>query len=95
MFITVETAVNVYERSSKTGVKHRYQRKKTLAVFRCDNCELEFRRDLKHINKKRLSNNYFHCCGHCDAKRFAQRKGVERKKIWDMPASIDWPVGKY
>ena len=95
MFLTIEIEINRYERSSKNGLKHFYQRKKTQAVFRCDSCDDVFKRDLKHINKKRLSNNYFHCCSNCDAKRFAQRKGIERKKIWDMPAGIDWPVGKY
>jgi len=95
MFLKTEFEINTYERSSKTGLIHSYQRKKTLAVFRCDSCDDVFKRDLKHVNKKRLSNNYFHCCGSCDAKRFAQRKGVERKKIWDMPASTDLPVGKY
>jgi hypothetical protein len=95
MFLTTEIEVNIYERPSKNGTTHTYRRKKTLAVFRCDNCDQEFKRDLKHIDKKRLSNNYFHCCSNCDSKRFAQRKGVERKKIWDMPAGIDWPVSKY
>jgi hypothetical protein len=54
-----------------------------------------FERDLKHMDKKRLSNNFFHCCGSCDAKRFAQRKGVEQKQIWNMPASVDLPVSKF
>ena len=95
MFLTTEFEINVYDRPSKHGIPHSYQRKKTVALFRCDNCDDLFKRDLKHIDKKRLSNNYFHCCKNCDAKSFAQRKGIERKKIWDMPASIDWPVGKY
>jgi hypothetical protein len=47
------------------------------------------------MDAKRLSNNYFHVCSECDPKRFAQRKGVEQKKIWDMPASTDLPVGRY
>jgi hypothetical protein len=95
MFLNTETRSTEYRRRSKTGVEHPYQREKTLAMFRCDNCETVFSRDLKHVDRKRLSNNYFHCCSNCDAKRFAQRKGVERKQIWDMPASLDWPVGKY
>ncbi len=95
MFLHVKTVVNEYTRLSKTGLQHSYTRKKTVAVLRCDSCDSMFERDLKHLQSKRLSNNYFHCCSDCDAKRFAQRKGVERKKIWDMPASIDWPVGKY
>jgi protein-arginine kinase activator protein McsA len=95
MFIKTFRETTQYTRKSKLGEDHTYKRTKTVAVFRCDNCESEFVRDLKKIDSKRLSNNYFHVCGKCDAKRFAQRKGVEQKKIWDMPASIDWPVGKY
>ena len=74
---------------------HEYYRRKTVAVFRCDNCDSEFTRDLKNMDHRRLSNNYFHVCSNCDAKKFAQRKGVERKQIWDMPASTELPVGKY
>lgn len=95
MFLKTDITESQYKRKSKNGVEHTYNRKKTIAIFRCDNCNVTFDRDLKHIDRKRLSNNYFHCCSNCDAKRFAQRKGIEKKKIWDMPASIDWPVGKY
>jgi hypothetical protein len=95
MFLKIETQENQYLRRSKCGLEHAFSRKKTLAVFRCDNCDEEFQRDLKHMDRKRLSNNYFHCCVNCDPKRFAQRKGVEQKKIWDMPASTTLPVGKY
>lgn len=95
MFSKIETVVSEYVRTSKLGHSHCYTRKKTVAVFLCDNCGNEFKRDLKNIDRKRLSDNYFHCCSNCDAKRFAQRKGIERKKIWDMPASIDLPVSKF
>ena len=95
MFLKTLTKISTYTRSSKLGIIHEYQRRQTVAVFRCDNCDELFERTLKNIDRKRLNNNYFHCCSNCDSKRFAQRKGVERKKIWDMPASIDWPVGKY
>jgi hypothetical protein len=95
MFLKKKTLESVYTRISKHGLEHHYTRKKTVALFRCDSCDELFERDLKHIDSKRLSNNYFHCCSGCDTKRFAQRKGVDKKKIWDMPASLDWPVGKY
>ncbi len=95
MFLTTKTQETQYTRRSKCGKEHTYTRTKTLAIFRCDNCDETFSRDLKHVDRKRLSNNYFHCCSNCDAKRFAQRKGIEQKKIWDMPASITLPVGKY
>lgn len=95
MFLKTERKRSQYKRISKLGAEHVYYRDKTVAVFRCDNCDLIFERDIRKMDRKRLSNNYFHCCSNCDTKKFAQRKGVERKKIWDLPASIDWPVGKY
>ena len=95
MFLKTDIKESQYTRISKRGQEHTYTRKKTLAVFRCDNCDLTFERDLKHIDRKRLSNNYFHCCSNCDAKRFAQRTGVEQKRIWDLPASTELPVGKF
>ena len=95
MFLKKETQQTQHVRLSKLGIQHEYIRKKTIAVFRCDNCDETFTRDLKHMDHKRLSNNYFHVCSSCDAKKFAQRKGVERKQIWDMPASTELPVGKY
>jgi len=95
MFLKTKKEKTEYTRTSKLGKEHTYERVKTIAVFRCDNCDAEFQRDLKHIQRKRLSNNYFHCCSDCDAKRFAQRKGVEQKKIWDMPAGTDLPVSKF
>jgi hypothetical protein len=66
-----------------------------VATFQCDNCNEIFNRTLKQIDRKRLSNNYFHCCSNCDAKKFAQKKGVDKRKIWDMPASSMLPIGKY
>ena len=95
MFLTIKTQQNQYSRLSKKGIEHFYKRKKTVAVLRCDACDSVFERDLKHMDKKRLSNNFFHCCSGCDAKRFAQRKGVEQKQIWDLPASVDLPVSKF
>ena len=95
MFIKTETERTQHIRKSKLGEEHTYSRIKTVAVLRCDNCDTLFKRDIKKINRKRLSNNYFHVCSNCDAKRFAQRKGVEQKQIWDLPASTELPVGKF
>jgi hypothetical protein len=46
------------------------------------------------MDPKRISNNYFHVCTNCDSKKFAQKKGIEKKQIWDMPASSELPVGR-
>lgn len=87
MFIDTEIETTEHSRASKLGKIYKFFRKKTLAVFRCDNCNSVFKRDLKHISRKRLSNNFFHCCSQCDPKRFAQKKGAERKIIWNRPVS--------
>lgn len=77
----------VHVRTSKLGKLHVYSRIRTWIYFRCDNCGKFFQRLKEKISPKRLNNNYFHCCPNCDSKRFAQKKGAERRTIWDKPAS--------
>ena len=81
-------------RCSKYGSEHEYFRKKTFVKLRCDNCDREFVRPRGSMDPKRLNNNYFHVCENCDAKRFAQKRGVERKKVWNLNASSDIPISK-
>jgi len=81
-------------RRSKLGAEHVYYREKTLVQLRCDNCDSEFVRPRGSMDPKRISNNYFHVCDNCDAKAFAQKRGVERKRVWDLPASSDIPISK-
>lgn len=95
MFLTIKTIKNTYFRKSKLGKLHQYFRNSTMVCMRCDECSKYFERNLKQMDKKRMSNNYFHCCSDCEPKKFAQKKSIERKKIWDMPASLDLPVSKY
>ena len=83
-----------YTRTSKTGVEHTYYRHKTIVLLKCDNCGDEFSRPKSQIDPRRLNNNFFHVCENCDAKRFAQKRAVERKKVWDLPASSDLPISK-
>lgn len=87
MFIKIVSEQTEYSRSSKLGTVHSYTRSKSIAVLRCDNCGAVFDRPIERISPKRLNNNYFHCCPNCDSKKFAQKKGAERRTIWDMPAS--------
>lgn len=94
MFIRIEKEKTLHTRTSKLGHEHSYYREKSVVVFRCDNCGEIFTRDRGKIEPKRLSNKYFHCCSNCNSKQFAQKKGVERKKIWDMPASSLKPIGR-
>lgn len=87
MFLYEEKKTIKYQRNSKLNTKHDYYRVKTVAVFRCDNCGEVFQRNRSDMSPKRLNNNFFHVCQNCDSKKFAQKKGVENRKIWDMPAS--------
>jgi len=87
MYIGIEFRENHYMRTSKRGKVHTYARRKAVVVFRCDCCQGVFNRDKGDMDPKRLNNNFYHVCGDCDAKKFAQSKGVESRKVWDMPAS--------
>lgn len=94
MFLETRRITNTYLRPSKNGNKHTYTRSSTIALFRCDSCDQNFERSIGHMDRRRLNNNYFHVCRNCDAKRFAQSKGVERRRIWNMSADIDLDISK-
>lgn len=94
MFIKEYTKKSTHVRKSKLGAEHSYTRNQTIAVFKCDSCDTEFKRLRGSMDPKRLSNNYFHVCKNCDAKIFAQKKGVEKKQMWNLPASSDIPISK-
>jgi hypothetical protein len=94
MFIKEFVVQTRHERLSKLGFSHSYTRSKTYVLLRCDSCDVEFNRPRGKMEPKRLNNNYFHVCENCDAKKFAQKKGVERKQVWNMSASSDLPINK-
>lgn len=95
MFIKEFKERSEHCRTSKLGVVHTYYRTQTLIELRCDNCGEKFIRSKSKIDPRRLNNNHFHVCGSCcDPKKFAQRRGVERKRVWDLPASSDIPISK-
>ena len=94
MFIKTYQVEVTYSRPSKLGNMHEYKRMRSILVFRCDNCGELFERLKSKITPKRIGDSYFHCCNKCDSKRFAQRKGVERKQIWKKPASITDDISK-
>ena len=87
MFIKEYLIDTWHMRRSKLGKQHTYNRKKTMVLMKCDSCEEEFSRPRGSMDPKRISNNYFHVCENCDAKTFAQQKGVENRKIWQADAS--------
>ena len=87
MYIRTEFRENHYVRVSNRGKTHTYKRKKAVVVLECDCCHNIIYRDKGDMDSKRLSNSVYHVCADCDAKRFAQSKGVEARKVWDIPVS--------
>jgi len=87
MLIATEFRQTQHVRTSKQGRHHTYSRKKTVVVLKCDCCAVIFERDKGSMDPKRLTNNFYHVCGSCDAKKFAQSKGVESRNVWSMPVS--------
>ena len=83
-----------HTRRSKCGVIHQYTRRCCVLVLRCDNCGNEFHRPRGRMDPNRINNNHFHVCKNCDSKKFAQKMGVTRKHIWDMPASSDLDISR-
>ncbi len=94
MFIKEFTVSKRHERHSKLGKPHEYWRTITMVELRCDSCGSDFTRTRGSMDPNRISNNYFHVCGSCDSKRFAQKMGITRKQIWDMPASSNLDISK-
>lgn len=94
MYLREYQVKSLHKRKSKNGKSHDYYRYSTFIVLRCDNCCQEFHRLRGNMDPKRLSNNYFHVCENCDAKRFAQERGAKKKIIWKLKASSNIPIGK-
>lgn len=94
MYLGERTIKTRHKRKSKLGVEHFYEREKYMVLLRCDSCNRDFERPKRNISPNRLNNNFFHVCKNCDAKRFAQRRGVERRKMWKLTASSSLPIGK-
>lgn len=87
MFKRIEKEIRYYVRKSKKGKSHPYKRERSYAIFECDSCHNEFRREKGKVDAKRLDNFYEHVCPDCDPKRFAQRKGVEQRKRLNLPVN--------
>ena len=94
MYVRTDITTKSYMRKSRRGKFHPYTRKKQIAVFQCDNCNELFERDKGVVDPRRLSNNYFHVCPSCDPKRFAQKKGVEKRLVWNLNASSGLDISK-
>jgi hypothetical protein len=94
MYLGKRTEKQTHTRKSSLGKSHEYYREVTLVNLRCDNCGTLFERPQGSMDPNRLNNNFFHVCSNCNAKKFAQKKGVERKQVWNMSASSSKTIGR-
>jgi DNA-directed RNA polymerase subunit RPC12/RpoP len=92
MFIEIVQVQTEYSRTSKRGKSHKYYRTRKEARLQCDSCGQEFSRPVGRIDPKRLSNEYAHVCPDCDGKRFAQSKGAERRRFWNITVDSDLDI---
>lgn len=94
MLIEIKKIKSTYQRESKLHILHTYKRTKTVIVFRCDSCGNIFEREQGKMSRKRISHDYVHVCPNCDTKKFAQRRGVERRQVWKLSADSDIDITK-
>lgn len=87
MFIKETTEIHLHQRESKLGNIHNFKRRRTVYHFKCDNCKKEFIRNKSKVTPSRASNQFHHVCPKCDVHKYAQKVGVEMRKIWQLDAS--------
>lgn len=94
MILEIKNKIDHYFRESKLGKSHKYFRSKQVLIIKCDNCDSIFERDFSSMSPERRSDSYFHVCNNCDPKRFAQKKGAEKRVIWNKLASSTDDISK-
>jgi hypothetical protein len=94
MLVQIKKVTTQYTRPSKFKNTHVYTRTKTVAVIQCDNCLQTFERDQGKMDRQRVSKDYYHVCANCNPKQFAQKRGVERRRIWSLSADSDIDISK-
>jgi hypothetical protein len=78
-----------YSRESKQGKAHSYFRNHTTAVLLCDCCGNKFERRARDMDPRRLTKDHTHVCLDCSPKKYAQRKGVESRRFWNITVDLD------
>ena len=86
MYIKETTEIHLHQRESKLGNVHNFKRRRTVYHFQCDACGKEFLRDKSKVAPSRASNKYHHVCASCDVHRYAQKLGIEMRKIYRLGA---------
>lgn len=94
MFVSIKKLITKHTRTSKLGHQHSYSRVRTYVVLICDVCQTRFERSKGSINPKRIKYDAQHVCSNCDQKRFAQSRGAQRRKIWNLSADSELDITK-
>ncbi len=94
MFLITKKISVQYIRKSHLGVEHTYSRTKTVAVLKCNLCLSIFERDLGKMDYRRANTEYQHVCSNCNPKKFAQARGVENRRLWNLPVDSDIKINK-
>ena len=92
MFIETKKIKTQYTKVSKLKNAHSYSRTKTVAVLQCDCCQSLFERDQGSMDYRRISDRFYHVCADCNPKQFAQKKGVERRQLWNISVDSDLKI---
>ena len=95
MILETRKVSTQYTRISKLKKSHTYTRVKTLVSIQCDSCGSVFDREQGTMDPKRLDNRYYHVCSNCDVKKFAQSKGVEKRRFWELPVNSDLDITRF
>ena len=94
MLLKVYLQKKEYTRKSKNGHIHTYYRNQSVAVLKCDSCNIEFERPVKKMDHRRLGSEYTHVCPNCNPKQFAQNKGVESRRFWNTTVDLEIEIDK-
>ena len=94
MFLSTKKISVQYTRKSGLGVEHTYSRARTIAVLKCDGCSSIFERPQGKMDYRRFGDEYQHVCPNCNQKQFAQAKGVESRRLWNLPVDSDIKINK-
>lgn len=94
MFLETKKIAVQYSRKSSLGVEHAYSRTRTVAVLKCDGCSSIFERPQGKMDHRRISEEYQHVCSKCNPKQFAQARGVENRRLWNLPVDSDLKINK-
>jgi hypothetical protein len=92
MLVSIRQIRKEYQRLSKQGRVHPYFRTYEVAVLQCDSCGLQFTRRTRDMDPRRLTAEHSHVCGSCNQKQYAQSKGVENKRFWNITVDLDQDI---